>query len=381
MKYLIYTCVVLALMTLNTLKADNIKNNGSTKSFQIKKGGTVEFDLLQGNITIETWNKEEVLIRIENEDEEYENPLIFKQSGNNLYVTINKEYEWNPSCDLRVSVPKQINLSIKSNFGDIRLRDDISGTVDLKTSGGEIIFAGINGDLKAFTAGGDLRGADVTGKLDLKTMGGDITTGVLSGNYVKIETMGGDIRIKKSDKGVYVMTHGGDIRIGDIGNDSELITYGGDIVSGLINGNAKLKTLGGDITLNGAKGKVDVETRGGDIKLFNIIGSLNAKTSAGEMYIELTPKGEDSFIKSGYGNVDLYLPSNVKANLDIKIRDAGWEGEESNQLYINFETSAGKKYTKSSNLYGNYTINGGGEKIYVETANSDISIKKNKKTN
>ncbi len=379
MRYFKYINLLLLLLIINTAKAENITNNGSTKSFQMQKGGKVEFDLIQGNITVDTWNKDEVLIRIESEDEEYGNPLKYKQSGSWLYVTPNYEDGW-ASYDLRVTVPKQINLSIKANFGDIKLRDEITGNVYLKTSGGEVHFANIKGDLNAFSAGGDIRGMDVTGKLDLKTMGGEIYLGTLSGEIVRIETMGGDIRIKKSIKGLNLHTYGGDIKVGDIGDDSELTTNGGDINTGFMNGNGKLKTMGGDITLNGAKGKITVESGAGDLKLYGIVGSIDANTMAGEVNVELTPTGGwNSVIKSSSGDINLYLPSNAKAYVDAKIRDWGWYDEDEPQIDSDFEPTSLKKSNKSGNITASYSINGGGDKIYLETTNSKISVKKNKK--
>lgn len=374
--------ILILLASAVLLNAGGFERKGVTKSFSVNKGSNISIDISQSNIRIDCWNKDEVLVRLDGEgnDEDIEYYFNFSQKNNTLSITSDSRNGWDYGADIRITVPQKINLNIKSNFGDTQVKDDITGNVKITSNGGEIKTTSINGEFIAYTAGGDIRAGDVTGKVNAKTNGGELSFGVLSGSPINLETMGGDIRVKKATKQIDLNTMGGDVNIGDVLGGGRLTTNGGDIITGEIYGTVKLKTLGGDIVVKGGKGIINAESNGGDIRLNNIVGSVDTKTMAGDVRVELTPQGDNkNTIKSSYGDVYLYVPSNAKVTIDARIRGYNSYDEDSGDITSDFESSISISNKKNTSLNKVYELNGGGTKINVEANNSIISIKKLRK--
>jgi len=375
--------IILILISALLVKAEGRGRYGVTKSFTVTKGSNVNVELMQSSIKIDSWTKDEVLVRLDGEDNEenIDEYFDFSQRNNTLTIKSNMRNGWEYGADIRITVPKKINITIKSNFGDATISDDITGNVKITSNGGEIRVANINGDFTSYTAGGDIRGGDITGNINTKTNGGELIFGVLSGNKIYLETLGGDIRIKKTIKYSELKTMGGDIKIGDINGGGDLITHGGDINTGEISGDVKLKTLGGDINVRGAKGSITAESSGGDIRLSKITGSIQTKTMSGDVFVELTPQGiNKSVIKSNSGEVYLYIPSNSKVTIDAELKGYNSYDEETCTITSEFEPSVTKSNKRNNSISKTYEINGGGSsKIYIEANYSDIKIKKLRK--
>ncbi len=372
--------IMLILLSALLVKAESRDRYGVTKSFTVVKGSNVNIELMQSSIRIDTWNKDEVLVRLDGEgnDEELEDYFKFSQKNNTLLIASDLRNGWDYSADIRVTVPKKINVTIKANFGDVIIGDDITGNVKISSNGGEIKTANINGDFTAYTAGGDIRGGDISGKINTKTNGGELIFGVLSGSKIFLETLGGDIRIKKATKYIQLNTMGGDIRIGDVDGGGDLITHGGDINTGELFGEVKLKTLGGDINVKSAKGSIIAESSGGDIRISKITGSIQTKTMAGDVHVELNPQGATkSVIKSSSGDVYLYIPSNARITIEAELKGYNSYDDDGCTILSDFESFVTKSNKKNYTFTKTYEINGGGSpKVYIEANYSDIKIKK-----
>lgn len=347
-----------------------------SRSFSVNKGGKLEVTVNSGDIRINVWDRNEVLVKIERDSEDEDNKVNMTQSGNT--VRVNDNGSWGGSSDYRITVPNQFNLDLKTTSGDISISGKVSGQVTVNTSGGDITSGSIGGNIDANTSGGDIHVGDVSGTADLNTMGGDIYAGIVSGQ-VKVQTMGGEISIKGSNNTVKAVTYGGDIKIGSAGSSIETTTYGGNIEAGNISGSAKVNTYGGDITITSASGDVDAKTAGGNLKLYNISGSITAKTSSGDVSAELIPGNKkQSKISSSNGSITLAVPANAKATINARIRLRGnWRDEDENyQIRSEFKA---QKYSKDNNgkdIIAVYELNGGGEEINLEAINSDIIIKR-----
>jgi DUF4097 and DUF4098 domain-containing protein YvlB len=190
--------------------------------------------------------------------------------------------------------------------------------------------------------------------------------------------MGGEIRLRDVESGLEVKTYGGEIEIGDIGGDADVVTYGGDIRVENVAGSAVLDTYGGDIRLSSASGMVDVNTYGGDLTLYNITGSVDAKTAAGDIYVELNPSGKGrSRIETSNGSVELVLPASAKADIEAEISVKGYRNNYRDfEIKSDFETVDNGESRSKKEIFAIYKLNGGGEKIYIKTVNSNIEIRK-----
>lgn len=350
-----------------------------SKSFSVKKGEKLYVDLNQGDIKVNVWNKEEVLVKVLSvESSEAKNVSIVYQGGT-VSVKTDDELE-SDEITLDVTVPYQFNLELKTRGGNINTYGATSGSVNASTYGGDLSFDIVRGDLKAETNGGNIVLKEIdNGSLDVNTMGGDISLGKINSKSAKINTMGGEVSIGNSSSGMNVKTFGGDISVGDSDGDSEFITFGGNISTGNVNGNIRMETNGGNLELKSAKGKIKAKTSGGNVDFKNIKGSVDVKTSAGEVAVELDPAfGSESKLTTNAGAIELTIPSSAKATIEARIHVQGWwkNAKENFKIQSDFDTENYKRDDETHEIVGTYVLNGGGSKIFLRSVNDVIVIKK-----
>lgn len=350
-----------------------------TKSFKVTKGGSVDVSLNLGDVQIITWDKDEVLVQArglysDNEDDN----LRITQNGNNIKVSYDEG--WGDAGELKfiISVPGSFNVDVRTMSGDIAVNGSLKGELNATTSGGDIKLQDINGRVMVNTSGGDISSGNINGNASFTTSGGDITTGNINGE-AEIKTMGGDLRISNVTKRLSAKTYGGDITIGNIGGNADVATYGGDINVKNVSGDAKLSTSGGDVKLEGATGTVNAKSAGGSLLLKKVSGTIIASTASGDIVAELMPAGKgESRITTAMGDITLYLPENSKATVDAAIRVRGWwKGDKENYgIKSEFKQDSYNENNEKKEIQAVYTINGGGDRIKLETVNSDIEIRK-----
>lgn len=356
------------------------RENRKTETFQVPKDGELEVFANPGDITIDTWDKNEVVIKMRGEDENSDlDDLTIDQKNKKIIVRYDSRWGWSESIDFLITIPKSFNVSLSTTGGDVDFRNDVTGNIDINSSAGDITMANVSGKLSLNTQGGDIRLRDVNGDLDVNTQGGEIRVGKITGKTARVNTQGGDISITSIGSDAKVKTYGGEIRIGDIDGNADVTTYGGDVELGNVGGSVKMETYGGNLSLQSANGEVDASTYAGDIDLKNVKGSVRAKTNAGNINAELYPTGKNrSILKTSNGEVTLFLPENAKANIDASIQVRGWWKEMKDEFYIKSDFSGGtnKFNDDEKEITANYTLNGGGEKITISTFNSNIKIRK-----
>jgi hypothetical protein len=377
-KSVVLLFIMTAAFNFCYLKASSgVDNNGDIKkSFNVNKGGTLKVSINTGDITIQTWNKNEVNIRIGDVDENRSGLNIY-QSGNNIIVQYNGSGYYN-SNDVRVYVPTEYSLDLRTNQGDIALRNDLKGTCQAVTGGGDINLSNITGYVNVKTNGGEVTIGNIYNDLVLSTNGGDIIVGNIYGKG-DVQTMGGSIKIGNVGKYLYAKTMGGDIETGDIGGNADVNTMGGSINVKKVSGTAKLTTNGGDIKILGSWGPVYSRTYGGSLNLYNINGSITASTSAGDIYAELRSVKGYSKIESMNGSVRFYIDPNAKATIYAKVNLGGWEGSDEKPIQSDFPAKNYESGKYSGTVSATYLINGGGETINISTVNDGIEIRKLRK--
>ncbi|MEX2189961.1 MAG: DUF4097 family beta strand repeat-containing protein [Bacteroidota bacterium] len=363
----------------------NVEEKGvSEKTFTVEKGGKLEVSVRSGDIRITPGSKSEVYVRAEGIDDEDLDRLRMTQSGNTVRVEFRPRGGWdgwNGNPRFEISIPTDFNVDMKTSGGDLEVTGGVNGKITGSTSGGDIKLNNVTGTVDMSTSGGDVRVGEIKGNADLSTSGGDIELRKVDGE-ANVRTSGGDIKVESVGKKLEAKTSGGDIEIGDVGGEANVSTAGGNVRVGRVSGDARLRTAGGDIILRGASGRVNASTAGGDIELENITGSIEAKTAGGEIKAELVPTGKgQSELKTAGGNIRLAVPENAKATIEAIIRIDGRWGSRSQRYDIrsDFTAESYKKDDDYEEIRATYVLNGGGEKIYLETVNSNIEIRKLKK--
>jgi hypothetical protein len=158
---------------------------------------------------------------------------------------------------------------------------------------------------------------------------------------------------------------------------------GGDIQLDDVEHDAHVSTGGGAIVVGRARGSVSAYTGGGDIEIGPAEGAAAATTGAGDVSISLVGEAPHPVnVSSGKGNVEIVLPKDANATLDLEI---GYTKNFSKHPVIegdwpmtvtqtdSWDASEGtpRKYVRVKQ-----TIGKGGPVIRVHTMNGNIRIKR-----
>ncbi len=343
------------------------------KTFTLGKDGTIEVNIDYGDIQLETWGKDQVSVKYEEDEDEDLPSFRMVQNGNTLTIT-SRDYSGE---DLIITVPSVINLDLKTSGGDIMIKSDITGRVKCTTAGGDIEVKNINGNAALNTAGGEIRTGKIDGDADVNSGGGDLQLGTISGK-ASLNTGGGNVQVYSVRKDLKITTGGGNVQSGNVGGVFSVTTGGGNVDVQTVTSSAKVTTGGGNVSVAGAGGNTKATTGGGNLSFKNISGGINCYTGSGDVYVELNPDPKvNSEIKSGSGSITLYLPDNAKATVVAKVR--GWDtwgGDKSSPIISDFKLTTEDK--SHSTVKTTYVINGGGSTIEVQTTSGEIYIKKQK---
>jgi hypothetical protein len=272
------------------------------KTFSVNSGGSLTLNSDIGNVEIDTWDKNEVLVTADASGSEgnlEHLDVIFAQDKDNVKVTgkysDNNWLGWhsnNLDVTFKVTVPKKFYVRAQSSGGNMMVRNldgnatmetsggnvdanDVMGSVELRTSGGNVSASHVNGPLQIKTSGGQINCSDIVGELNSHTSGGDVDLANIDGK-ISTETSGGSIHITMTgdNKGVYAHSSGGDIRISvkeGVKAMLEASTSGGRVRCELpitVKGDMDESQLRGAI--NGGGETIRAETSGGDVKIVSL---------------------------------------------------------------------------------------------------------------
>jgi DUF4097 and DUF4098 domain-containing protein YvlB len=372
---------VLCTFVLTSYTHETYAGPSTTKTFDVKKGGdlVVEIKRIGADIKVETWNKNEVAVKVEGISGDDLEWLEMEKDGNTVTVYFEPGNGWrrHRSARFYINVPSEFNVDVGTSGGDVDVVGSMKGTVVATTAGGDVEIDDVKGEVTLKTAGGDVTAGDVDGDAKLKTSGGDVEVGDVTGELVAA-TAGGDIEAGEVGGDLEAATAGGDIICKDVGGEAEAKTAGGDIELGVVKGGISARTAGGDIEVLGATGRVVAKTAGGDVELASVKGQVDAETAGGDISVELDPTNAGkSTIETNGGNIALYLPAGAKATVEayIRLRSRDWDDDEDRyDVRSDFKAESHDKDDRA--IRARYVINGGGKVIKLETTNGNIEIRK-----
>tara|TARA_R110002073_G_scaffold216229_2_gene376487 strand:- start:51260 stop:52030 length:771 start_codon:yes stop_codon:yes gene_type:complete len=128
----------------------------------------------------------------------------------------------------------------------------------------------------------------------------------------------------------------------------------------------------GSIKVDGFTSEIEVRTTTGSINLKNVTGPITAHTSTGVINVTFTTVSQSSpiSITSSTGEIDVALPRNTKANLNVSSRGT---------IYTNFDFKAPDK-KGLPNISGlkkiSSPLNGGGVTIKLKSSMGRIYLRK-----
>lgn len=255
----ILTLLITMFLFAGLISAQSLKLLKS-ESFNVSENQTLKVDAVVADVLIETWDKNEVEIKVfgnrkakkdlEIHIDEYSRGVKVKieKDGFNLFNFFN-----NINAKIEAKIPRDFILNIETSGGDIAAYE-VNGEIFLDTSGGDIILEQSNGEIKASTSGGDIKIRDHNGEAMISTSGGDIEVLNHDGD-IEAETSGGDIDLDVKNGEIHGDTSGGDITCNYSGTNKgiDLSTSGGSIKVRIPSETAArihLYTSGGDCSLN-----------------------------------------------------------------------------------------------------------------------------------
>ncbi len=260
------------------------------KSFQVQPGVNLTVSTSGGDIrvvpssdsVVKVVAKEHIRAKSEEEADEVlqKLDLVIEQHGDSVVATASYKEgvgfhfgNWPPvQVDFIVTVPSRASVDLKTSGGDVVV-GDLNGTVRAHTSGGEIALGKISDDIEASTSGGNVRLDEGRGNVKLSTSGGNISAGRVVGP-ADLRTSGGDIRIDSVENTLTAHTSGGDVRA---------------VFAGPLKGDCSLSTSGGEVKATvgqGAGFQLDASTSGGEVNAAGLTitierGGLGKSTLSG----------------------------------------------------------------------------------------------------
>jgi DUF4097 and DUF4098 domain-containing protein YvlB len=318
MKKMTSVAAALALLALTALPAAAYADERYEEKFQkvekLALDGKVYLRNISGNIKVFIWDKAEVKI----------DALKFSKAS-----TLEKAKENAALVKIEVE-RKDGRLEILTEYPE--------GRQERKN-----LNVSINYEL-TIPAKADLEVRDVSGSIWAENIGG----------YAKLETVSGNVSLRKGAKGGTISTVSGSIELSDI------------------KGDIRTKAVSGQITITNVLGSVDAETVSGDVKLKGLSGakSTDINVLSGDITFDgvLEKNGRYSF-QSHSGDIDVYLPENSAFEFSCKT----FSGDIRSDFKMIVEMMGSLKRHRQD-IRGE--VNGGGADLTISTFSGDINLKK-----
>jgi TonB family protein len=288
-----------------------------------------------------------------------------------------------------IAVPRGYNVEVKTGAGDIETQD-IGGTAILSTQGGNIVAGRIGTGharesapgsftAKLETEGGHIQVDDVSGDLNAFTAGGHINAGNIAGD-AQLHSGGGHIRAGQIHGRADLETDGGNITVGQAGSLVSVRTGGGQIDFGEVRGSVRAQTGGGGIRIMYVSGPLEVESSAGSICLTRVAGTVRAATAGGTIRAWINPDAPSSGgavhlagasqLTSGKGDIVVFLPRNLAADIDATVESGGERRIEADPaLDLAVQVPAHGPAHASAKL------NGGGPPLKLRTISGTIRLR------
>lgn len=286
------------------------------KTLPARAGGTLTLLADRGHVEVLTNDGQQVQVKLERkiaaENAEAAKAIAamhrvaYSAADGGVSVTaemdpeIKQDWRKNPfrSVKYTITVPRRFDLNLATAGGHITIKDNVTGKVQVKSTGGHLTLANVDGPIKARTAGGHITAKDVNGEADLDTAGGNIHVGNVQGRVIA-KTSGGNITVANTSANIVAKTSGGNVSAKiskQPQNDCDLSTSGGNVSVQIARGlalNIDAATNSGRLSApfgrNGRpKNKVKTELNGGG-------PLLKARTGGGNInfsYLKPTGQGE-----------------------------------------------------------------------------------------
>lgn len=310
----------LSVPALSQTKRESVVLDGSLhRNFKIDKDGSFSVDNHNGRVEVESWNKNEVDIEINERfaRDDYEIEIEFIVSNDRVRVKayFPDNYRWNnwfgnnrrPEAEFTIRVPKTVEVGVETHNGSVRV-SEISNNVNINSHNGSINLSVIKG-------------------------------------RTDVEAHNGDIDVRQVDGDLSIDTHNGDIDVEDL------------------KGNLSLTTHNGVVTIRGAESE-----------------DMRVESYNGRISCDFTPASTGSFdFTTHNGRLDVRIPEDSKLNVRVRCRsrnfDTDFEELEDLERDESRRSSRNRRYRNERDLRLNGEINGGGGRLTLTAGNGSVRLR------
>lgn len=298
------------------------------------------------------------------------------------------------TVDFVVTVPNEVTVDVNSNIGEVSVAST-KGNIDIKNSFGAVTVEDIEGALSVHTNSGEVNATSIVAGVEninlssdfggvtlRKADGKDITIDSNSGTITLSEVRAtGDINTKTdfggtsfengSSNSLSVETNSGGVSLVKIRVSKEIKvqdSFGEIELEQALASSYDLHTNSGSITVSGVKGKLKAHTDFGGVKIDNAQAvTLDVNTKSGTVEFSGSLGTGPHTVSSDFGEIVLTLPADSKLNVDLSTDF----GNINSDLPITIVTN-GNSRSEGDQIAG--SINGGGEKLTVQTKSGGVNI-------
>jgi len=258
-------------------------------TISIARGGTVELQLITGEIIVTGWARDQVRVRATSERSS------LRLDASSAFVSVGLRSGARRSGDTRfeISVPVGTRVRANTTSGDSRVTgtrgeveartqrgdvavEDVGANVEISAFSGDVDVTSVAGNLRVNVLSGDVQVRGVGGDVDVKTVSGEVDVRDARSRFVRVNSTSGDITFEGTidGSGRYELeTHSGDVELtlpSNVGAQLTVSTYSGGIESDfplvLLPG-AQGESKRFNFTLGRGGARITAESFSGDINI------------------------------------------------------------------------------------------------------------------
>jgi len=214
----------------------------------VRPGDGLELQNFVGEVLVETWERNEVSVRISRGAEV---GFEVRRTGRIWRLSPDRRSDGD-GFDYALIVPRSMPLDIRGNELHVRISDH-EGEVVVSTVEGDIELERVSGTVEARSLDGSIRVDDARGRMDLYSLDDDVRVTGFEGS-LRVETTDGDLVLREIDATDLVgSTVDGNIEFGGLVRPDghyELVTHDGDIdfgVAGMLDAGIRVSVYDGEL--------------------------------------------------------------------------------------------------------------------------------------
>lgn len=293
------------ILTISTAYAQVTESQSISKEFEIDKSTIVDVANKYGDITIETWDKNAVLVEIEYEVSEKNREKLddkleeinFELTQSGHYVVINTILGDSKNMLLSELTKFKETIGVSESKIDIKMHIKLPDNLDLriKNKFGNVYIDDYNGDISIDLSNGKLKAHDLTGYVNLKLNFGDaIIKSIDTGN---LEIYYSDMNLSSSRK-LRISSKTSDITITEI--EELFVNSTRDDYRIRMISDFETQSSWTDFSINEFKQKSDIRMNYGDLTMENIQKTM-----------------ESIIIDAKSTRINLFFDNDLDVNFDI----------------------------------------------------------------